>query len=495
MRSLTRRFKLAGLLLAMTILAAGFVGLQASADPVTVVASGTRLPQQAVDGRLLNCFDLPELSSELPGAPRLESGQAMTQNIMNCFAWQEFIALNWQASPDRAGQPDASVPANLFGEPRAGAPVVWETYKEAYEVFLPGAQTPSVWGAGQDVPEICRDVASDAARDMPQTAKFSDDAQVLDEFGQANAAVSDPSAWLTAQNGQRAHYEVRVNEVEFDYIVEHEFYNALKQYEAVQLAIEQGGPGIYFPVGTPEQAGAIEVKAAWIELDNPGLWNRYLTSEAYIYDEQQADPDCRVAVMGLIGLHIIQKSNDQWTWATFEHVQNAPSIAEIGGLDLLPRYRFYNHDCRENCAPNRKPAPGQPYDRPIQVVRIKDIADVGSWGDFTDNVASLNAYVQQIIREANANSVFQHYELVSVGWPVEIVPNDHVTTAPLPYQNLVPDSLANSVMETYFQQNGVNCTDCHSVAHIAPSSADSSPQWRSDYSFLLSRADEPDADD
>jgi hypothetical protein len=454
-------------------------------------ASADAFPQQALAGHELNCFDLPSLSPELPGAPSLEAGQTMDQNIMNCFAWQEFIALNWQASPDRAGGPDTSVPASLFGEPLSPAPVVWETYKEAYEVFLPGAQTPSEWGATQQLPEICRDVAKEGARPMTETAKFSDDVQVLDEFGQANSSVSDPSAWLTAQNGHRAHYEVRLNEVEFDYIVEHEFYNAIKQYEAVQQAIQEGGPGIYFPAGTPEQAGAIEIKAAWIELDNPGLYHRYLTADAYIYDEQQADPDCRLAVMGLIGIHIIQKSNDQWTWATFEHVQNAPSIAEIGELDLLPRYRFYNYNCRENCAPNRKPAEGQPHDQPIQVVRIKDIADVGSWGNFTDNVASLNAYVQQMIRDANPDSVFQHYELVSVGWPTEIVPNDHVTTAPLPYQNIVPESLANSVMETYYQQHGINCTDCHSVAHIAPSSADSKPQWRSDYSFLLSRADEP----
>ena len=75
--------------------------------------------------------------------------------------------------------------------------------------------------------------------------------------------------------------------------------------------------------------------------------------------------------MGLIGLHIIQKSSDQWSWATFEHIQNAPSIDEIAALDLQNRYRFYNHNCRENCLPNKKPAADQPFDQSIQVVRIK----------------------------------------------------------------------------------------------------------------------------
>jgi hypothetical protein len=462
---------------------------------IDVGASDTALSQETLDQNFLNCFDLPEISPYLPGAPRLEAGVKMDQNIMNCFAWQEFIALNWRVSADHAGQPDMSVPASVFGEPGDPNPVVWETYKEAYEVFLPNAVTPDPWGSEQAIPELCQDVAADSARDLPQISKFSDDAQVLDEFGQANSAVSNPDAWLTAQNGHRAHYEVRMNEVEFDYIVEHEFYNALKQYEAVQQALEEGGPGIYFPLGTPDEAGAIEIKAAWIELDNPGLINRYLTTQAYIYDEQQEDPDCYVATMGLIGLHILQKSNDQWTWATFEHIQNAPSIAEIARRDLLDVYRFWSPNCRIDCLPNRMPTEGQPYDQPIQVVRVKDIADQGSWGNFKDNVASLNAWMQDQIRGVNPNSVFQHYELVSIGWPTEIVPNDHVTTAPLPYQNIVPEALANSVMETYFQQPSVNCSDCHSVAHIAPSSMDEKPQWRSDYSFLLSRADEPAAED
>lgn len=481
-------------LLAMMVLVGGFATVRTYQEPERAAASDTRIPQQVLDEQYLDCFDLPEISSDLPGAPSLEPGQTMNQNIMNCFAWQEFLALNWRAAEDHAGQPDPSFEASMFGEPGDESPRVWETYTEAYDVFMPDAVAPNPWGSDQPVPEVCQDVAVEGARNLPSIAKASDAVQVLDEFGQANSAVSDPDAWLTAQSGHRAHYEIRMNEVEFDYIVENEFYNAIKQYEAVQQALEEGGPGIYFPLGTPDKAGAIEVKAAWIELDNPGLINRYYTTKAYIYDEQQEDPDCYVATVGLIGLHIIQKSSDQWTWATFEHVQNAPSIDEIARQDLQDVYRFWSPNCQVNCLPNKKPSDGQPYDQPIQVVRIKDIADQGSWGDFTDNVASLNAWMQDQIRAVNSNSVFQYYELVSVGWPTVDVKNDHPTTDPLPYQEITPKALANSVMETYYQQPDVNCSDCHSVAHIAPSSMDETPQWRSDYSFLLSRADEPPSD-
>ncbi len=490
-----RQLPLLGLLVSIMLLAGGVGRLQPSGHPESAAASDAIIPQQALDEHYLNCFDLPEISSDLPGAPRLEAGVTMNQNIANCFAWQEFIALNWIVSEDHPGQPDLSVSASSFGEPGDTRSRVWETYAEAFDVYLPNAVPPNPWGSEQSIPAICMDVAVEGARNLPSISKSSGAAQVLDEFGQANSSVSDPDAWLTAQSGHRAHYEVRMNEVEFDYIVENEFYNALKQYEAVQQALEEGGPGIYLPLGTPEKAGAIEVKAAWVELDNPGLANHYLTTQAYIYDEQEDDPDCYVATMGLIGLHIIQKSNDQWTWATFEHIQNAPSIDEIARRDLQDVYRFYNQGCRVNCLPNKKPSADQPYDQPIQVVRIKDIADVGSWGNFTNNVVSLNNYVRDQIRAVNSNSVFQYYELVGVGWPVEEVKNDHPTTDPLPYQEIIPKSLANSVMETYFQEPGVNCSDCHSVAHIAPSSMDETPQWRSDYSFLLSRADEPSSVD
>ncbi|MEZ4573272.1 MAG: hypothetical protein R2849_23735 [Thermomicrobiales bacterium] len=385
----------------LTVAATGFGRSEISSTVQDTSASDNAIPQGTIDENYLNCFDLPEISPDLPGAPNLEGGMQMNQNIMNCFAWQEFIALSWQASAERDGQPDTSVPASMFGDPEEDLSVVWETYQEAYQVFLPNAVAPEPWESDQEVPAVCQDVETEGARHLPSIAKASDAVQVLDEFGQANSAVSDPDAWLTAQNGHRAHYEVRMNEVEFDYIVEHEFYNALKQYEAVQQALEEGGPGIYFPLGTPEQAGAIEIKAAWIELDNPGLANRYMTTQAYIYNEQQDDPDCYVATVGLIGLHIIQKSNDQWTWATFEHVQNAPSIAEIASRDLEDVYRFYDQNCQVDCLPNKKPSSGQPYDQPIQVVRVKDIADQGSWGNFDDNVDTLNSYMQQKIRETN----------------------------------------------------------------------------------------------
>jgi len=92
-----------GLAVALMVAAGGF-GRSTISSPSEISASDHELSQTLADQNYLNCFDLPEISPNLPGAPSLEQGMMMNQNIMNCFAWQEFIALNWSASTDHAGQ-------------------------------------------------------------------------------------------------------------------------------------------------------------------------------------------------------------------------------------------------------------------------------------------------------------------------------------------------------------------------------------------------------
>src|SRR5215472_4160998 len=40
-----------------------------------------------------------------------------SQTYFDCFAWQEFIGLNWDASPSAAGSPDPNASPAGFGEP------------------------------------------------------------------------------------------------------------------------------------------------------------------------------------------------------------------------------------------------------------------------------------------------------------------------------------------------------------------------------------------
>ena len=60
----------------------------------------------------------PSLTSEVPGDTPVND-----QNSINCFAWQEFIALNWPAAKTGGGKP-AKIGPEDFGRPNDWKPVV-----------------------------------------------------------------------------------------------------------------------------------------------------------------------------------------------------------------------------------------------------------------------------------------------------------------------------------------------------------------------------------
>src|SRR5437763_13489978 len=102
----------------------------------------------------------------------------------------------------------------------------------------------------------------------------------------------------------------------------------------------------------------MELKASWVALPDPSQWRYFKTSKAYIVGP---DPKIlpRLVTVGLVGLHIIHKTAKapQFVWATFEHVNNAPSTADIQNNTLLPWYTYFNRNCDRQadhyqCSPN-----------------------------------------------------------------------------------------------------------------------------------------------
>src|SRR4029077_4662032 len=77
-------------------------------------------------------------------------------------------------------------------------PTVWETFKDSNDIFLPNARPPA-----------------------PFSAKTQ---HVL--FDDTESFTKSP---LNDQNGRHVYYEVRLNEVEFDYIVKNKIYNSNNQ--------------------------------------------------------------------------------------------------------------------------------------------------------------------------------------------------------------------------------------------------------------------------
>lgn len=248
-----------------------------------------------------------------------------------------------------------------------------------------------------------------------------------------------------------------------------------------------------------DQLGALELKAAWrILTGQPQLYGRYLTTVAWLKDP--ATLQCNQQVVGLVGLHIINKtqSSPNFIWTTFEQVDNVPEPGQVPAQQPpVEGFTFNNPDCTggpDVCTPNvariqcqqhnpdRQCTEPYPRDQPVQTTRVNPVPS---------QMQALNAAVQaSFAQQTQGQSVFQYYKLINVLWitsptPPNIPEPGPKATVPLSYgafisQDNVP--VANTTMETYVQ--GKECNVCHQNATIAGSTT-----LASDFSFLFNNAD------
>lgn len=478
MKKLNKHIK-SGLLLTGSVIVAliYFLGCNGGGSPQAKLAVAAT-PQTCVcnpSDQFSVIFD-----SIVPGDNVLISNQMDA----NCFAWQEFVALNWPTDN------------SMFGTPMNEEPVQWETYMSTSSLFLPGGATPPAWGGVSSLVKGLQ--LSKPARVLFQISK-TDSTVVLTSTGEA--APGDKPNWLGAQNGTNLWYEVVVNYDEYQYITDpaHQFYNAQKQQDWVNA----GNP-IVFPGGNSSQVGAIEIKAAWMEVPNPSdaRWRRYKLSRAVLMDTQTGKP--RTATVALVGMHILHKMDSQptWFWATFEHVDNLP-----GSPRAQPPYNFYNPNCTPKtvsvspacaadgsstsvtvgCTPNTPPpyylCQGGPGPSPIQVTRLTALDAV--------NTIPVNDTMQAAIARYFPNSVWQNYQLINSMWSTSPYPNPvKPVTIPAKLKSMTPSTpLANSTLETYVQN--LTCTDCHAYSTIAPTASDPNPTISANFSFVLGLAKYP----
>ncbi len=358
----------------------------------------------------------------------LQQNRNVVQRAADIFSWQAFFALNWPAVQNERGMPDQGKPITADG------PRLWETWKEEYEVYLPDGKPPAAWNDPQGPPVDAQGKPL-FSRVMFRDSKIHD---VADSKLQAAQTDGTLLATLKDQRGKLVRYEIRMNKVMFDYIVEHELYNGQKQTKFGHVSLPYG---------------SIITKAAWREV-NRNEAHKYLTTEALIGD---SDPDTRQIVschnntttMGLVGLHMMAKTRSapQWIWSTFEHIDNAPTIGRQ--IKEQKDWSFYKYKPGSLASINLQTKPGIPN----QVVRVIPVSDVEPYcskpEQAVDNLAHMNAAVQQTL--ARFGSVLQHYELIGTQWPI---PKQNSMWSQLPKTpstvfEAMPEFLANTTMETF----------------------------------------------
>jgi hypothetical protein len=365
------------------------------------------------------------------------------QPFVDNLAWDAFIALNWPVpSPIvQRGVPDRQNVVGGFtygGEggrttmPRG--PTVWETYKDSNDIYLNPPVTPTSFDAPEIIPPQCRILAAQnpaaALRTLTRTAKIS---EVLEGIEQADGNR------LVDQNGQNVWYEVKLNRVYYDYVVNNRFYDSRNQ----------SGKTIFFPWSSNNTANeaTVKVKAAWKVMGllgsrQPDDLTKFYTTQALVVDPTTGQ--CSERLLGLVGLHIVIKTQllPQWLWATFEQVDNAPD--QTTGPVPGKQYNFFSAQCA-GCPLNMPPAKGS--NRPTQVVRVIPIDSVA---------ASRNALYQPALRTLRPDNVWQHYMLVNAQWSGTREPIG------VPTQ---PKFLANTTLETYMQAQTqpYGCINCHGM--------------------------------
>ncbi len=138
--------------------------------------------------------------------------------------------------------------------------------------------------------------------------------------------------------------------------------------------------------------GSLAIKAAWLDMRGftEAQTRRYYTRTAIL-----KDPDtgvCSRVTVGLVGLHVVQKtpSRPQWSWSTYEHVDNVPP----GRPDGPGTFTFHDGGTAE--MPDENPlflvplAP-QPV-KPFNVVRYARTP-------IHPNTAAMNTRYQRLLKD------------------------------------------------------------------------------------------------
>jgi hypothetical protein len=439
----------------------------------------------------------------------------------DCVAWQEFIYLNWRARG--RGIPDPQASPSAFGLPvsKTGAyTTVWESYANPDDVFSTATARKNLTAG------VAR---SNGLRTLSAISKSDGDDVHLSGFQQAVTL-----GWLTSRYRDVTFYEEHIGNDELAYIIS----NRLTSIARQSYCVTHGG--LSLPAGTNTDVdcdgkvtnygdhGAIEIKAAWLQLHDPAQYSRYLISRANL-----VYPDGRIvndAVVGLVGLHIVRKvpKAAQFSWATFEHVDNDPdatpypsspaTMSPSAVPTATPAWTYYRSNCTGPCQVNAlatpcangrtAPPPGcQAYTVPTQTQRI---TPVGAFAEQTTGT------FRAALARAGANgSVFRYYRMIDTQWPRANTPTRQKPFARIPLSQGSPDPswpVANTTMETYVQFAA--CMDCHMQAKIATPKVNAaagraqitlfSPKalsamklkagaapYASDWSFVFSKAHQP----
>jgi len=364
-------------------------------------------------------------------------------NYFDDFAWRAFVAMVWPAAPGHRGAADTGKTVAAAG------PRVFETMKSLWEVFHEDGSAPV---SGFDAYDTAANNACQVESRFGDLvlASFSG----IDDIGQAGAGeLAGP---LAAQNGRYVRYQTLYNRAAFEFIVRNRYY--LRSNLPKVPSPRPATPVMEFPIGS------IVLKAAWLDMAGfpAGQVKRYYTRIATVRDPGTGA--CSRVTVGLVGLHIVQKtpSRPQWIWSSFEQIDNAPP-SRFGDP-----VKFTFHDGGK--------AP-MPAENPLSLVPLapEPVTPFNVERPFFARGHPKTELTNYRYQELLKDTVWQYYGIVVTQWPriegnqalpVPATQNGDIT-------NTFPgagafSAFANVSMETFDQgRPQLGCMSCHNQARMS----------------------------
>jgi hypothetical protein len=249
---------------------------------------------------------VPSVSAQIPTdvcIPQGLTGLAVEQ--FDDYSWRAFSALVWPAEPRQRGIAALNRPLAQPG------PRVFDTFKTLAEIFRPDGAAP----------ETAFDRYDGAAGNPCGAVQGFGELTIgshsgIDDIGQAGIGQLDSP--LVAQNGRYVRTVTFFNKTLFDHIIANKYY--LRDQLPTIPSPRPERPVIEFP------DGSIAIKTAWVDVTGfpTALVARMYTRRARI--KNASGSGCSLATVGLIGMHIAQKtpSRPQWIWSSFEQRDTVP---------------------------------------------------------------------------------------------------------------------------------------------------------------------------
>ena len=422
------------------------------------------------------------------------SGWTPTQGGVDQYSWRTFAALAWPAKAGQRGVPDpAAMPGQKSGKDYL--PTVWETWKGITEVFDYSDPTWKLakddWNKPAAIPAACKGKKGHRVIQMTSKARRSTLAHTGDGMVQSvNQAGTGP---LVDRNGKLVHYEILIDRTMFDDIVDKQAWNKTPD----QLNCKNQPTGC---VPFQWSVGAMEVKAAWKELDkHEKKSGRFFVRDLLVYipadPKHKVKESCEPATMGLVGFHIASKTPfsssftsqyptaASWFWPTFEHQDNSPPAS---GPEKGVDYSFFDASCKPKVTPAEcyAAAGNGQNSTPNPDPKFKCCENLFRWQAVGPDGASIKAkrtanQVTQIDpptpEATTCNSVYRaaagikgtiwaRYALTDAQWPkLSEIPGPPTTTPAYVRNSAIESFMAqwNKNGATITQANTSSCMGCH----------------------------------